>query len=430
MKWGIDILCRGPLKHSWLNATVNAVMVVFTVITVNKAIIFSLDIIQDPITFQVSEFTINYQGGFVRRGLLGELILQFCTLTGCHPILIIAILSFASFILVVAYLVRQFAKHEICWWILPTSYMLLASYMCVIRKDFLVIAIFIAAIHLYGRTNWHPAIRLALLSIPAAVIILIYEGMGFVILPVVYLLAIYDRSYRANMALRITALMVPVTAMCAVSVCHGDINTAQAIHNSWMPWAGEIIDPSQISMGLGAIGWTLDKSLETNESIVLASLSRPEVYKVIYRFAMWILILYIGCRYLSTMTLPKGSYRSNISITAGNSKFSSLLVAIFVCMLPLWLGLSCDSGRLSMHLFIITFVTYWSVPHNFIPLWLSDSIGRINHLIDRAVTPRPGIITAMLLFTGISPWAFFANYLWRYSVIGTIINYVLYGYDI
>ncbi len=427
LNWIIDTLQRGPLRWRWLNAAVNVTMTVFTAIVARLIAAASRSDFDNLASFQISEFTINYQGGVVRRGLLGEIIFQLCALTGWSPKGVILILCLASFAFVVAYLVRQFVKHDLCWWILPTSYMLLPSCICLIRKDFLVIALFITALHLYNRPRWRPPLRLLWLSLLSTAIILIYEGIAFVILPVVALLTLCDRSYRASWPLRLIALLIPVAAMAAVSICHGDDSTARAIHSSWMPWAGEIIEPDRLSLSLFAIGWTLDQSLTINGSILLAQWTRPIIYTVIYRLAMWGLILYIGNRYIATMT-ANGTYRLHHDIAAAGRKFSSLLMAIFICMAPLWLGLSCDYGRLSMHLFTITFATCWSIQQDFIPRWWSNITTSLNRSVDRLITPRPILTTALLLLTGISAWEFFATFLWHYSVLGTIIDYFLTGF--
>lgn len=405
------LLSKGPLQRQWLNAIVNIVMLVLSACILVYLVGFSVEALFAPSHFTLSEFTINYEGGFVRRGLLGQLIYQACSLTGCNPLILIAIICGASFTFVLGFIIRQFIRYDICWWILPTSYIFSSAYICVIRKDFMVISLFILALHLYQRNNWKPWIRLMSLSLLVTIMILIYEAIGFLTLPIVALLVLNDRSYRAPLPMRWIALLVPVVAMLACSLCHGDAATASAIHQSWLPWEGQMIPGEYHSLSLWALSWTVADSLQFNESILLGTHLFGWLPKLLYRIASLALILYIGCRYMKVMSRH------------ADTGFSAIFVIIFLCMTPLWLGLSCDYGRLSMQLFIVVFVTYRYLPRSITPQWITSPISRINAVIDRIIPSHPATITLLLLFTGLAPTFFFFNNLWRFSAIGELIQF-------
>lgn len=404
-------LLTGPLHHRWLNATVNIIMLVLSAWVLAYIVKLSAQELFTPEEFMLSEFSINYQGGFVRRGLLGQLIYWTCTSTGCNPLLLISILCGVSFVFVAGFIIRQFIRHGICWWILPTTYMFSSACICVIRKDFIVISLFILALHLYRRNNWKPWIRLMSLSLLATIMILIYEAIGFLALPVVALLALNDRSYHAPLPMRMLALLLPVGAMLASSLCHGDAATASAIHQSWLQWDGQMIIDGHMSRSLQALSWTVTDSLQTNESILLGPQITGWASKTLYRIASLAIILYIGCRYLKVMSRHRAD------------GFSPIFVIIFLCMTPLWLGLSCDYGRLSMQLFIMTLTTYWYAPCGIAPQWLTTPASHINTAIDRIIPSQPATITLLLLLTGLAPTYFFLNNLWRFSAIGELIQF-------
>lgn len=411
------LLLKGPLKLPWLNAAVNIIMLAFSVLTLYALFYTSLEDIGRLNYYQISEFTINYQGGFVRRGLLGEILLQFCTLTGCSPIPIIFTTCWGSFIFVSIFLLYVFYKHDICWWILPTSYMLGASYICVIRKDYIVISIFILALHIYRNAHWAATARLLTMSILTAVAILIHEGMAFMFLPIIALIAFCDRSIPVTKWVRLTAFLLPLMAMGACSIFTGDAATAQAIHSSWLPWAGEIVDPNTLSESLKALTWSISDALNVNQSILLAARDHQPASTIVYRIIAWVVILYMGTRYVSAMSTTRGA-----NLNDDNARMAFLFLLIFICMLPLWLGLSCDFGRISMQLFVITFISYHYIPTATVPQRAVTAIGHFNITVDRFLPPT-AIITLLLLFTGLCPYYFTIEWLWDWSVANSLIEY-------
>lgn len=392
-------------------------MLAFSVLTLYALYHTALDDFGKPYAFQLSEFTINYQGGFVRRGLFGELLLQFCTFTRCPPLPIIFTLCWGSFIFVILFLLYVFYKHGLCWWIIPTSYMLGSSYICIIRKDYLIISLFILAFHLYRRAHWPATVRLLTFSVITTIGILIHEGMSFMFIPILALIAFCDHGISASKWVRLTAFLMPLLAMVACSIYTGDAATAQAIHSSWLPWAGEIVDTNTLSASLNALTWSISDALNVNQSILLAAHDHQPASTIIYRIIAWGIILYMGTRYVSAMSLHRSP-----NLNDDNARAACLFLLLFICMLPLWLGLSCDFGRLSMQLFAITFISYHYIPTASVPQRAVMAMRRINTSIGR-ILPATPIITTLLLFTSISPCYFTIEWLWDWSVTNSLLEY-------
>ncbi len=411
------LLLKGPLKLPWLNAAVSVTMLAFSILTLYALYYTSLEDICSLQAFQLSEFTINYQGGFVRRGLLGEILFQFSTLTGYSPIPIIFTLCWGCFIFVTTFLVYLCHKHSISWWLIPTSYMLGSSYICIIRKDYLVISLFILALYFCYHTKWSARARLLSMSAITAIAILIHESMALLFLPLIALIVYCSHDIKSHLWLRITAFALPLLAMCACSVYTGDATTAQAIHSSWLPWDGEVIDATLPSSSLDALTWSIKDALSVNQSIILAAQYHQPFTSIIYRFIAWGIILYIGTHYVSAMSLNR--YHS---LEDDNSRAAFLFLLIFICMLPLWLGLSCDFGRLSMHLFVITLISYHYIPTTTIPEWGRRAVSRFNIYGDRILPPSV-TITLLIIFTGISPCYFNIEWLWDWSVANSLFEY-------
>ena len=52
----------------------------------------------------------NYEGGFIRRGLTGEILFAITDFTGISPVLAVSLLSLSCFVILVCYVARKFIK--------------------------------------------------------------------------------------------------------------------------------------------------------------------------------------------------------------------------------------------------------------------------------------------------------------------------------
>lgn len=68
-------------------------------------------------TYEYTEFLINYQGGFVRRGLLGEGIYQIYKVYPFPLHLVLTIVCYAVFIYVLVFFLYKFYKRGYSWWL-------------------------------------------------------------------------------------------------------------------------------------------------------------------------------------------------------------------------------------------------------------------------------------------------------------------------
>lgn len=106
-------------------------------------------------TFYYSEFLINFEGGFVRRGLLGELIFALSTTYGTPPHKIIWIISYSAFAFVTIFFFAEFLLKRKCWWIVLTPF-LCGLTENIIRKDYLCYVLMIIAFTLVRGKNLTP----------------------------------------------------------------------------------------------------------------------------------------------------------------------------------------------------------------------------------------------------------------------------------
>lgn len=100
----------------------------------------------------ISDWLINYQGGFVRRGLLGEVLFMLYQL---HPfnlrfaLLAISIITSVLFLIIV---VRIFIKHSWSIAILPMGCCFFFTFLSIAqRKDFILLILTYAIFTIYNR---------------------------------------------------------------------------------------------------------------------------------------------------------------------------------------------------------------------------------------------------------------------------------------
>lgn len=119
--------------------------------------ILLLSVIYNSIyTFQFYDFSdlfINYQGGFIRRGLFGE-FLYFLHQHGINPIYTAFAISIGSYAIILSYMSHQFYKHGYSVGILLVSFLLggIGVFgIAFFRRDFIVLCLFLLTMKLWQR---------------------------------------------------------------------------------------------------------------------------------------------------------------------------------------------------------------------------------------------------------------------------------------
>ena len=104
-----------------------------------------------------ADLFINYQGGFVRRGLLGEFLL-YCYHKNVNPYTVAISLSFISYGVVTIYMLYQFHKRQYNIGLLSITFLLGgfgANGFEYYRRDFIIIVIFWAVTVSYTHLRAH-----------------------------------------------------------------------------------------------------------------------------------------------------------------------------------------------------------------------------------------------------------------------------------
>ncbi len=182
-------------------------------------------------SWTIGEWLINYQGGFIRRGLLGEGIYILCNLLEISPIFIIWFISISCYCILLRLTIFE-SKNQVSNLFLLSPGVFLAPIIgnFLIRKDLLLLLIFLVSLKLIKlkRPN---LVFLNLLNITG---LLIHESFAIYALPIQFFILKkkYD-FYRKNSYTFLNLL----PSFCSFIFClifKGDQNQAISIHQSWL----------------------------------------------------------------------------------------------------------------------------------------------------------------------------------------------------
>ncbi|MDE6392983.1 MAG: hypothetical protein K2L59_06930 [Muribaculaceae bacterium] len=283
--------------------------------------------------WQFTEWLINYQGGFVRRGLIGDGLWRLCDMTGAGPRYIVSLVSLGLYGSLLYYFFRKFREKHLCWWLLGST--LMFGYVdYVIRKDFLLIWCYVACLLLLKEKD--PAVwRRAGAGVLMVFCMFVHEAFLFFGVPLVMLL-LADGRHRWLLVLTAAAVLGSFILMC---VRHGSHETVVAINGSWNTLAGSEVHPYNPENAIGALDW------ETVPTFML-HLRRNTGYPY-YFISMFIrplamfLAYYIVTFFLKAFRHPESRYDER-----DRANIAAVFILLTVCMLPMWTVLSCDNLRM------------------------------------------------------------------------------------
>lgn len=233
----------------------------------------------------VTEWLINYQGGFVRRGLIGEILLRLSDpVSGILPNLYrLTLLSYSLYVVIFfsVYFSAKIKNYRVLLLALLIQggiYHMGISADFYTRKENLFLILFGSICLLYIKSTQHLGKRKGyyLMSLTTLAIIfgpmmiLIHEAYFFMSMPVTALLiwiaAKENATYRF-LRLGLLAYILECTILFIVcSLHHGDVMLAQTVWDS-LPWVDRIkLSPgapySQFA-AISSIGWGLGQHLST-----------------------------------------------------------------------------------------------------------------------------------------------------------------------
>lgn len=395
---------------------INFLMIGYAVVTFYRIVVKrSYDNLINIHSWGVSEFLINYQGGYVRRGLLGEVLLQISNMCSLlDPRWLIASLCFAFLFYVIYFLVRKFYEKKLCWWLLPLNVCLSGAFD-IIRKDYICMAIMIAMFSaFFCLRDWRSRTFFSLLLILLA--LNIHECYFFICLPFMMLLYITEQSlHKVYRWLCVGAIVIMMAVVC---LNKGDASVAESIYQSWShifpAYQGELPRNS-----IQAIGWEtwdtikfhLHLNFLTQSSFLVGWYSKP---------ILWILILFTFSNVLFV-----GSKLSGYSVAKYRHCLLSVMVFQFVSLLPMFTVLSCDASRICFYWIVSSLIILFCVPrYKITKMFPKLYLGIITKMTRIFVFRKSQVIAVILmLIISVSNVGTNVAAVIKFSVIGTCVTY-------
>ena len=379
----------------------------------------------DYVRYEVSDWLINYQGGFVRRGLIGELLLQFEHIRPYnvrHAILGIEIIFYILFFAVIF---RIFTKYR--WSLLAAMFPVacVTISMGCYRRDFMMLCLCALTFYLFFKYLKEKRKTLLVLSVAVMSLgIVVYEPVFFVLVPVLALQ--YWNACGERKWLKTALVFTPPTACMLLScVYSGNGAQADAIWQSWMPYmTADGYNPAD------GMGLAVNFLKFTNDYVFKMHLESSFGDNVPLSVATLIIVLSLAF-FLCTNVPQINKMQKTVTRNGYADKLGRILLFQLLVQLPLFTVLSTDYGRtLPMSLYTSFFLFHYShangIKINVTPP-LEKAADRLTGLLNRApVCGNPYFYILVIL---VFPFQIFMPSLWRDNIImhlyDKVVKYIL-----
>lgn len=360
-------------------------------------------------SYGFTEFLINFRGGFVRRGLFGEILLWFTTVTGINILATVVFVSFISYFLVLYFFIKKFNEKGYCWWLI-FSVLLCGYTIDIIRKDFILYGLTISVFILICNSN--PSLWRRYMAVAIAIFgLFLHEAYMFFGIPILFLILWQDQKHRYSNIALISLIILAFAILCAHK---GNEEIANSIINSWKTACPNLNLFFNYDNSIGALSWPLFQTVKFHISKNIG------IQYHLLGIPFWCL-LYIVIYYFITFFLQAFHKKSDFDDGTRNSLSSCFLIISF-CMLPMFTMLSCDYARLFQYISITSFsavlILSPEVINGILPLKLVSFSKNLNDKLMTYFPINKSIMILILLTMGISPSTFDLNLCFEQSPIG------------
>lgn len=348
-------------------------------------------------SYGLTEFLINYEGGFVRRGLLGQCLIWLCRLTSTQPNIWIFIISAFSFFSALIVFLYYFKKRKFCWWLIFSSFLFFFVNGWV-RKDFISYNIIII-ITLLVHDNEASFNKKLIASLLSALGILFHEAFIFYGVPILTLLLLRSRRSISEI---IYLLAIPTIVFMASATYRGNDIVVNAIIDSW----NQIIPNKPLNNfapcnSILALNWKTIPTFKFHISLNFGGywnnygIFGSVLIQIFNAIASYYLILNFLVFYNRTSTF---SFKER-------NNLSALYLMNGFCLLPMFTVLSCDNGRVYQYLWMATLIPFMIISSEKLSIIFGTKVTRFistfNRLFDTVFRPNRWVTLIVFLFIGI-----------------------------
>lgn len=358
-----------------------------------------------------TEFLINYEGGFVRRGLIGEGLYLLSRATELNPLLIINFFCTLCYVSVSVLFLRRFREEGWKWWLVFSIY--LCGYTsCIIRKDYMLFLIIFGIFYLLKKfqiNRYQPKDNKAkpsYIPVICGLFILVIFAMlsheAFIFFGTVpgclYLWRVKRRPLLASIFASVSVLMF----ILAVAF-HGTPAISNLITEEWNKLGTMPAIPTKGA--IRALGWEISSTFKyhlTNNMLPPGHLLwHRGLLTHILGFLTWvakfILAYYVLANYPAVFS-RKGSEADRLEI---RDRIGGLLLLTWIFMLPMFTVLCCELSRThqlwAMGVFIPAAMISRAELVKMVPDRFAYLSKKINTVLTRFIPPRREIILILIL---------------------------------
>lgn len=376
---------------------VNNILTIYFIAIICFVAIYSFVYIPDYETYEISDWMINYEGGFVRRGLIGQCLLWANHIHSFDIRYAIVLIEALFYVLFLYLIFKIFNKYK--WSLLGAMFPIVCSTtsLTVYRRDFMMLCLCYLSYKLFFRYLKDNGINSLIISIMImSVSITIYEPIFFVMVPV---LVLQYWNKKKNIINSLFIFLIPILCMVLSCIFRGTDNQVNDIWQSWLPYLSQYVDIQNENIGF---------------AIQFLGLTNQEVFSLHYEctfrdnMPLWTIITliivfslaYFLCTYVPSV------YREGKRLCENIDKYeiSKILLFQLFIQLPIFTLLSCDYGRtIPMSLYTSLFIFHMSKMNGY-KVYVTNIIGNtsdkiINSLNSYTVFNNPWVyIFTILLF--------------------------------
>lgn len=363
-----------------------------------------------------ADMFINYSGGFVRRGLLGQFFL-WCHHVGVDPVWTAAAMSLVSFVIVAIYLISQFIKHGYNLCILTVSWFLggFGVYgLPSMRRDYIIMCAFLLVVWLWKKMSVGRWVVLA--NVLVCVTILCYEPYALFSIPFSILLThLRWKSWLKSVA----AWTLPVFVFLVCCKYSGGKEIYDAI----------VASTSEFLPAPGMINFLLRDSAEVMKYHIQCNfLSIAHgVPVVLLSLVSLFCLVYYSVNAIPVFSEDKADFANRRYVLA-------FLMCAFVVLSPMFVCLSTDYGRTVIYIVLSSYFLFFALGENersaLLPSFVYRMADSLLVLSDRYLRPTRCKVVFIMYFIGSALWMGEAvGGLVKLSEVGHVSCYALMAFN-
>lgn len=322
-------------------------------------------------TDALGEWLINFQGGFVRRGILGELLYKGYLFFGANPVLVLKVVSILFILWISALVLFVFKQIGIPYYyivfpLISVTLFYYQPYFSGFRKDPIqLVLVFYSLSYLKKYLDQEKISFLIIWQFLLILGLFIHEAFLFYAVGIqVLLFLLAKESTFSWRILRKIGVLFPIFLAVILNFTQkGNELVASQIWNSWGSLFQKEFGPNASMydyVSLKGLTWSLNHAVGLHLDINFIRRDSLGVPAFSYIFPVLFVMLYV----YSTVKFRAMEASPKTQFTA----FVCIWLTVLVCMLPLFTVLSCDFARLFTYLNISSLFVFYFFSTYFVGL--------------------------------------------------------------